>query len=58
MVGISTASKAIGIALHTHTDYIKKETLAVDLKKGDISGAEAQFHSLDGEELSLSVAVV
>jgi isoleucyl-tRNA synthetase len=57
MVGIATASRAIGAALHTHIDYIKGETLAVDLKKGQVTGAETLSLSIDGEELTISVAV-
>jgi len=57
LVGIQTASPAIGQALHGHIEYIKKETLAVDLKKGLIPDAEAFTYSIDGEELTLSVTV-
>jgi len=55
VVGITTASRAIGEALHKHIEYIKGETLAVDLKKGPIPNAEPFAHSIDGEELTLSV---
>jgi isoleucyl-tRNA synthetase len=57
MVGVTTASRAIGEALHKHIEYIKGETLAVDLRKGQVPGAEAFAHTIDGEELTLSVAV-
>jgi isoleucyl-tRNA synthetase len=57
MVGITTSSRAIGEALHAHIEYIKGETLAVDLKKGQIPNAETHSALIDGEELSLSVAV-
>jgi len=57
LVGIQTPSPKIGEALHKHIEYIKGETLAVDLKKGQVLGSESFSHSLDGEELTLSVAV-
>jgi len=57
MVGITTASRAMGEALHKHIDYIKGETLAVDLKKGQVPGSEAFTQTIDGEELTISVAV-
>ena len=56
MVGIQTSSRTIGQALHAHIEYIKKETLAIDLKKGQIAEAESFSHSIDGEELTLSIA--
>jgi len=56
VVGIQTTSRAIGQALHAHIEYIKKETLAIDLKKGEIPGAAPFVHSIDGEELTLAVA--
>ncbi|MDR3233323.1 MAG: isoleucine--tRNA ligase [Planctomycetaceae bacterium] len=55
MVGIQTQSKVLGEALHQHIEYIKGETLAADLKKGQIPNSEAFPHSIDGEELRLSV---
>jgi isoleucyl-tRNA synthetase len=58
MVGIQTTSHAIGEALHKHIEYIKGETLAVDLKKGHAPGVETFSRSLDGEELTLSVAAI
>ena len=58
MVGIQTASRMIGQALHGHIEYIKKETLAIDLKKGKLPDAEPFSHSIDGEELTLCVALV
>jgi isoleucyl-tRNA synthetase len=58
MVGIQTASRTIGAALHGHIEYIKGETLADDLKKGQIPNSEAFSHSIDGEELTLSIAAV
>ena len=57
MVGIQTASRTIGLSLHGHIEYIKGETLALDLKKGLFPGTEAFSHSIDGEELTLSVIV-
>ena len=57
MVGIQTGSRMIGEALHAHIEYIKGETLAIDLKKGQVTEAESFSHSIDGEELTLSVAV-
>jgi isoleucyl-tRNA synthetase len=57
VVGIATASRTIGEALHKHIEYIKGETLAVDLKKGQVAGAEAFVHAIDGDELTLSVGV-
>jgi len=57
VVGIQTPSRMIGQALHQHIEYIKGETLAVDLKKGQIPDAEPFAHSIDGEELTLSVAI-
>jgi len=57
MVGIQTTSHAIGEALHKHIEYIKGETLAIDLKKGHAPGAETLSRSLDGEELTLSVTL-
>jgi isoleucyl-tRNA synthetase len=55
LVGIQTPSKVLGAALHGHIEYIKGETLAVDLKKGQIAGAESFPHTIDGEELVLTV---
>ena len=57
LVGIQTPSRTIGQTLHKHIEYIKGETLAVDLKKGQIPDAGEFSHSIDGEELVLSVAV-
>jgi isoleucyl-tRNA synthetase len=57
VVSIQTSSRTLGQALHGHIEYIKGETLAVDLKKGQIPDSEAFTHSIDGEELSLSVVV-
>jgi isoleucyl-tRNA synthetase len=57
VVGIQTASRTIGETLHHHIEYIKGETLAVDLKKGQIPHGESFARTIDGEELSLSVAV-
>jgi len=57
LVGIQTGSRAIGEALHAHIEYIKGETLAMDLKKGQIADAETFTHTIDGDELSMSVAV-
>jgi isoleucyl-tRNA synthetase len=56
-VGIETASKVLGDALQQHIEYIKGETLAVDLKKNTISGTETTACSIDGEDLILSVIV-
>jgi len=58
MVGIQTGSRSIGETLHKHIEYIKGETLAVDLKKGQIPGAEVFSHSIDNEELTFSVGLV
>jgi len=58
LVGIQTPSRLIGEALHKHIEHIKGETLAIDLKKGQIADSEAFFHSIDGEALMVSVAVV
>jgi len=57
LVGIQTPSRTIGQTLFKHIEYIKGETLAVDLKKGQMPDAEPFSHSIDGEELTLSVAV-
>jgi isoleucyl-tRNA synthetase len=57
MVGIQTPSRVLGEALHQHIEYIKGETLAVDLKKGQIPNSETFPHTIDGEELTLSVSV-
>ena len=57
LVSIQTPSRTIGETLFKHIEYIKGETLAVDLKKGQIPDAEAFSHSIDGEELTLSVVV-
>jgi isoleucyl-tRNA synthetase len=57
IVGIRTSSRTIGAALHGHIDYIKGETLAVDLKKGQIPDADTHSLSIDGDELTISVAV-
>jgi len=57
LVGIQTPSHTLGQTLHGHIEYIKGETLAVDLKKGLVQSAEAFVHSIDGEELTLSVTV-
>ena len=57
MVGIQTTSRTIGEALHTHIEYIKRETLAVDLKKGSIPNSDVFTQTIDGDELSLSVAI-
>ena len=56
LVGIQTPSRTLGMTLHQHIEYIKGETLAVDLKKGQVTGGESVTHSIDGEELTLSVA--
>jgi isoleucyl-tRNA synthetase len=55
LVGIQTSSTVLGAALKQHIEYIKSETLAVDLKKSAVSNAEPITHSVDGEELILSV---
>jgi len=55
LVGIQTSSRMMGQALHGHIEYIKKETLAVDLKKGQLPNVEPSSHLIDGEELTLSV---
>jgi isoleucyl-tRNA synthetase len=57
VVGLTTASRVMGEALHTHIEYIKGETLATDLKKGQVPDAEAFSHTIDGDELTLSVVV-
>ena len=57
LVGIQTASRTLGQALHGHIEYIKKETLATDLKKGRLPNVEPSVHLIDGEELMLSVTV-
>ena len=57
LVGIQTSSRAIGEALHAHIEYIKGETLAVDLKKRQIPNVDAFSQTIDGDELTLSVAV-
>ena len=57
IVGIQTSSRLIGQALHGHIEHIKKETLAVDLKKGHSPVLEPSSHLVDGEELTLSIAV-
>jgi isoleucyl-tRNA synthetase len=56
LAGIQTASRTIGEALHQHIEYIKGETLAIDLKKGQLPNSEPFSHSIDGEELTLTVA--
>ncbi|GHT46608.1 isoleucine--tRNA ligase [Planctomycetales bacterium] len=55
VVGIQTASAALGQALYQHIAYIKGETLAVDLKKSPIAGAEITTHQIDDDELTLSI---
>ena len=55
LVGIQTSSRPIGQALYGYFEYIKKETLAVDIKKGQIPHSELFTHAIDGEELTLSV---
>jgi len=57
LVGIQTPSRMIGTSLHEHIEYIKGETLAVDLKKGQIPDAESFSHSIEGEKLTLSIAL-
>ncbi|MCL2005759.1 MAG: DUF5915 domain-containing protein [Planctomycetaceae bacterium] len=56
LVGIQTPSQLIGQALHKHIEYIKGETLALDLKKGRVANSEPFEHTVDGEELTLYVA--
>ena len=57
VVGIQTNSRTMGETLHQHIEYIKGETLAVDLTKGQVPGAEVFSHSIDGEELTFSVGL-
>jgi isoleucyl-tRNA synthetase len=57
LVGIQTGSRTIGTTLHGHIEYIKGETLAIDLKKGQVANSEAFSHMIDGEDLTLSVAL-
>jgi vacuolar-type H+-ATPase subunit I/STV1 len=56
MVGIQTASRMIGQTLYENIEYIKRETLAIDLKKGQFPDAQPFNHTIDGEELTLCVA--
>ena len=58
MVGVQTASRSLGQTLHQHIGYIKNETLAVDIKKGQLQNAQPSTHSIDGEELTLYVSAI
>ncbi|MDR2115554.1 MAG: isoleucine--tRNA ligase [Planctomycetaceae bacterium] len=58
LVGIETSSDLLAVALRQHIEYIKGETLAVDLKKNTIPNAEPITHTIDGENLILSVTTV
>ncbi len=56
LVGIETVSKTLGQSLRQYIETIKGETLAVDLKKRAVAD-NATTHSIDGEELTLTVAI-
>jgi hypothetical protein len=43
--------------LYEHIERIKKEVLAIDLKKGQLPGAYSFSHSIGGEKLSITVAM-
>ncbi len=57
-VGIVTDSAELQKAAEQFGDYIKAETLTVDLKLEPIAGAEAVEMELAGHKLSLYVQVV
>ena len=56
-VGIATESDAIRDAAVAHADYIKGETLAVELKFEALPGVEPTTLKIDGEEVSVFVRV-
>jgi isoleucyl-tRNA synthetase len=57
VVRIQTDSRTMGETLNQHIEYIKGETLAVDLQKAQVLDAEVFSHSIDGEDLTLSVGL-
>ncbi|MCR5358264.1 MAG: isoleucine--tRNA ligase [Thermoguttaceae bacterium] len=57
IVGIVTESEAIGAALASYADYIKAETLAVEIVSGAVDGAEAVEAKADGEKVSIYIKV-
>ena len=57
VVGIETESAAIADALDSFADYIKGETLAVELGREPLPGVEPVESKADGERLNLYVAV-
>ncbi len=57
LVGIETESDAIRAALESFADYIKGETLSVQIVSGVVEGTEAVEAKVDGEKLSLYVKV-
>jgi isoleucyl-tRNA synthetase len=56
IVGIETKSAAIGAALLQFFEYIKGETLALDLKKKAVAD-NGTPEKIDGEDLTLSIVV-
>ena len=56
-VGIESESAAIGAAIESFADYIKGETLAVELVRASLPGVEPIESKADGEKLNLYVAV-
>ena len=56
-VAIVTDSKEVQEAMDQFGDYIKGETLAVELTKESLSGVEATTGKVDGQELALYVKV-
>ncbi|MDR2344955.1 MAG: isoleucine--tRNA ligase [Planctomycetaceae bacterium] len=57
LVGVETKSKALGESLVKFCETIKKETLAVDLKKNTLQGTNPVKTEIDGEELTISVQI-
>ena len=57
VVGIATDSDAIRDAAVAHADYIKGETLAVELKFEALPGVEPTTLKIDGDEVALFVQV-
>ncbi len=62
LVGIETQSAALATSLRSYIEYIKGETLAVDLKKKAVADSTsvgcAREAKVDSEALLLSIAVV
>ncbi len=56
-LGFVTASEPLRAALQQFEDYVKRETLAVDVAYESLNGAEAKVIKIDDHELDLYVRV-